>query len=330
MAAPSTLEREPTIPRAQAPAPPPPVRRSRVLSARRLPFVFATPAVLLVAVMLVVPLVYTIVLSTTSAEGSLNRPMDFIGLQNYWTALTDSGRFWPAVMRTAVFTIAAVVIELVLGLGIALLLQKPFRGRGAVRLLILLPLVATPVAVSMMWLLIFEPSIGFANQLLGWLGIPAQGFLSDPAQSMPVLIFIDAWQWTPMIALILMAGLTTVPEEPVEAAMMDGANAWQRFFHVVLPIIWPTVLVAVLLRSIDALKTFDLIYALKGPGGGPFHEAETLNILVYTLTFAFGEFGYASAVLMLFFILVVAFCAVLVLSRRRGDLPRASKGKRIR
>lgn len=323
----ATLEREPTIEARKPPLQPePPIRRNRVIiSARRLPLVFVTPAVILITIMLVVPLVYTIGLSMTSAEGSLNRPLDFIGLQNYWSALTDSDRFWPAVMRTAVFTVSAVVIELVLGLGIALLLQRPFRGRGAVRLLILLPLVATPVAVSMMWLLILEPSIGFANQLLSWFGIPAQGFLSDPAQSMPVLIFVDAWQWTPMVALILMAGLTTVPDEPIEAAMMDGANAWQRFFHVVLPIIWPTVLVAVLLRSIDALKTFDLIYALKGPGGGPFHEAETLNILVYTLTFAFGDFGYASAVLMLFFVLVVAFCAVLVLSRRRKSVPSTQK-----
>lgn len=293
-------------------------RVSWQIPARRLPLVFATPAVGLVLAMLLIPLGYTIFLSTTSAEGSLDRGLDIVGLQNYLRALTDSERFWPAVLRTAHFTLVAVAIELVLGMGIALLLHRPFRGRGLVRLLILLPLVATPVAVSMMWLLIFEPSIGFANQLLGWLGLPAQGWLSDPAQSMPVLIFIDAWQWTPMIALILMAGLTTVPDEPVEAAMVDGANAWQRFLHVVLPIVWPTVLVALLLRAIDALKTFDLIYALKGQGGGPFHEAETLNILVYTLTFAFGEFGYASAVLMLFFVLVIAFCAVLVLSRRRS------------
>lgn len=299
------------------------LRRGAALSPRQLQKAFAAPAVVLIAGMLIIPLFYTVTISLTGAEGTLAHGVDFVGFQNYWRALTDSERFWPAVGRTAGFTVAAVAIEVALGMVIALLLQKPFLGRGLVRLLILLPLVATPVAVSMMWLLIFEPSVGFANQLLSWVDIPAQGWLSDPVQAMPVLIFIDVWQWTPMVALVLMAGLTTVPDEPVEAAMVDGANAWQKFYHVVLPIIWPTVLVAVLLRSIDALKTFDLIYALKGPGGGPFHEVETLNIYAYTLTFTFGQFGHAFAVLMLFFILVITFCAVLVLAKRSSrDLRR--------
>lgn len=292
---------------------------SFVWTPRRMKWAFAGPAVVVIAAMLIIPVVFTIGLSLTGAEGAISRGADFAGFDNYARILTDADRFWPAVWRTLVFTVVAVAVQLTVGMAIALLLQKPFRGLGVVRLLILLPLVATPVAVGMMWLLIFEPTIGFANQLLGWLNIPAQGWLTDPSQALPTLIFIDIWQWTPMVALILMAGLTTVPEEPIEAAKVDGATAIQRFRHVTLPLIWPTVVVAVLLRSIDGLKTFDIIYALKGPGGGAFHEAETLNIYGYALTFEFSEFGYASAVLMVFFILVIAVCAVLVLVRGRAS-----------
>ena len=130
-------------------------------------------------------------------------------------------------------------------------------------------------------------------------------------------MFVDIWQWTPMVALILLAGLTAIPEEPDEAARIDGANAVQRFWYVTLPLLGPTVITAILLRSIDALKTFDILYATKGKGGGSFHEAETLNILAYSYSFDYNKYGLSSAVLVLFFILIAAVCAFLVLGRRR-------------
>lgn len=281
-------------------------------------WIFITPAVAFVLLMIAFPIGYTSYLSLTDAARAVTRPREFVGLENYGTWLADTKRFWPAVGRTAYFTLAAVAIELVLGLAIALLIRKPFRGQGLVRVLILLPLVATPVAVGMMWLLIFEPSIGFANELLSWFGIPAQGWISSPEQALNTLIFVDVWQWTPMMVLILLAGLTALPDEPIEAARVDGAGAWQRLWHITLPLLTPVMGAAVILRSIDALKTFDILYATKGRGGGSKNEVETLNILAYSESFEYSQYGSASALLILFFVLIIVVLVAIAMLRRWG------------
>lgn len=286
---------------------------------RNLKWILTVPAVAFVALLIAFPIGYTIFLSVTDAAGAVTRPFEFIGFDNYTHWLTDTRRFWPAVWRTVYFTGLALALELVLGLGIALLLRKTFRGQGLVRVLILLPLVATPVAVGMMWLLIFEPSIGFANVAMDWLGLPRQGWLSDKDTALNTIIFIDVWQWTPMIVLILLAGLTTLPEEPDEAARVDGANAWQRFRHITLPLLMPVIIAAAMLRAIDALKTFDIIYATKGRGGGSNNEAETLNLLAFGEAFEYSNYGRASALLMLFFGFIVIVLAVLAILRKKGD-----------
>lgn len=277
--------------------------------------VLAGPAVAFIAAMVVVPVVYTVVLSLTDAAGSVRTGFDFIGLRNFVEVLSDTDRFWPAVARTAIFTISAVLLELVGGMAIALLLRRPFRGQGFVRTSVLLPLIATPVAVGFMWLLIFEPTIGAANYLLSLAGLPAQGWISSPEQALPTLIFVDVWQWTPMVALILLAGLSTLPEDPDEAARIDGASAAQRFWYVTIPLLKPTIAAALLLRGIDALKTFDILYATKGRGGGSFHEAETLNIYAYGLSFDYNYYGVASAVLVLFTAMIVLLATGLLRSQ---------------
>ncbi len=287
---------------------------------RNLKYLLTLPAVLFVGLLIAFPIGYTVFLSLTDAKGSVTRPFSFSGLDNYVFWLTGSDRFWPAAGRTAYFTVLALVLELVLGLAIALLLRKPFRGQGLIRVFLLLPLVATPVAVGMMWLLIFEPSIGFANVMMKSLGLPVQGWLSDPSQALNTVIFIDVWQWTPMVTLICLAGLSTLPEEPDEAARVDGANTWQRFRHITLPLLYPTLGAAAILRAIDALKTFDIIYATKGRGGGSTHEAETLNILAYSESFEYSQYGSASALLMLFFLLIIAVLSALAILRKKANL----------
>lgn len=268
-------------------------------------WVLAGPSIIFVASLLLIPIVWTLYLSTTDARRTIRREFSFVGFQNYLDVLSDTDRFWPAVGRTISFTGGALFFELVLGMVIALLLWRPFRGQGMVRTIVLLPLVATPVAVGMMWRLLFEPNIGFVNVFIGWFGIPPQPWLSDPSTSLATLVFVDVWQWTPMVALILLAGLTSLPEEPIEAAKVDGANAWQRFWLVIVPSMWPVIIAAVILRGIDALKTFDILYATKGKGGGSSNDVETLNIYAYGLSFDFNEYGVASAVLILFFILIL-------------------------
>ncbi|MBG0740389.1 sugar ABC transporter permease [Paeniglutamicibacter antarcticus] len=271
-----------------------------------------------VGVLIAFPLAWTLYLSLTDAHGSVRAASHFVGFGNYLEVLKDTERFWPATGRTFAFTLSALAVEMVLGMCIALLLWRPFRGEKWVRVAILLPLVATPVAVGMMWRLIFDPNIGFANQLLNFLGLPSQPWLSSPETALPTLVFVDIWQWTPMVVLILLAGLTALSDEPDEAARIDGANAWQRFRFVTLPLLMPTVIVAVLLRSIDALKTFDILYATKGKGGGSFNEVETLNVYAYGLSFDYNSYGLASAVLILFFLIIVA-CMFILTRRRKGN-----------
>jgi len=281
-------------------------------------WLFAGPAMAFVGVLIIFPLGWTVFLSLTDAEGSVRADKSFVGLQNFATVLTDTGRFWPAVLRTVEFTGVALFVEMVIGMGVALLLWRPFRGEKWVRVAILLPLVATPVAVGMMWRLILDPNIGFANQMLGWVGIPPQPWLAGESTALMTTAFIDIWQWTPMVVLILLAGLTSLPEEPNEAALVDGANAWQRFRFVTLPMLLPTVIVAILLRGIDAIKTFDILYATKGKGGGSFHEVETLNVYAYGLSFDYNEYGLASAVLLIFFFIIIGSMWALT-SRRKAD-----------
>jgi len=279
-------------------------------------WLFAAPAMVFVGLLIVVPLAWTVYLSLTDAQGSVRAESKFVGLANYLQVFGDTERFWPAVLRTFTFTGGAVVAEMVLGMGIALLLWRPFKGEKWVRVAILMPLVATPVAVGMMWRLIFDPNIGFANQLLSWFGIPSQPWLSGQKTALPTLIFVDVWQWTPMIVLILLAGLTSLSEEPDEAARIDGANAWQRFRFVTLPLLRSTVIVAIVLRGIDALKTFDILYATKGKGGGSFHEVETLNVYAFGLSFDYNDYGIASTVLILFFLLIIAIMWMVTYRRK--------------
>ena len=282
-------------------------------------WVLAAPAMIFTALLIAFPLGWTLYLSLTDASGSVRADSEFIGLENYGEVLTDFDRFWPAVWRTVYFTGGALAFEMALGMAIALLLWRPFRGEKWVRVAILLPLVATPVAVGMMWSLILDPNIGFANQALAWFGIPAQPWLAGQDTALTTLMFVDIWQWTPMVVLILLAGLTSLSDEPDEAARVDGASAWQRFWYVTFPLVMPVFITAILLRGIDALKTFDILYATKGKGGGSFHEVETLNVYAYGLSFDYNEYGMSSAVLIIFFMMIVGCIWLLTARKKRSN-----------
>jgi multiple sugar transport system permease protein len=282
-------------------------------------WLFASPAMAFVAVLIIFPLGWTIYLSLTDAEGSVRAAKEFVGFANFAEVLTDTDRFWPATWRTIVFTGVVLAFEVSLGMAVALLLWRPFKGEKWVRVAILMPLVATPVAVGMMWRLIFDPNIGLANTVIGWFGIPPQPWLAGESTALATTMFIDIWQWTPMVVLILLAGLTSLAEEPQEAALIDGASAWQRFRFITLPLLMPTVIVAILLRGIDALKTFDILYATKGKGGGSFHEVETLNVYAYGLSFDYNKYGISSTVLIIFFLLIVGSMWLLTSRKKEVD-----------
>ena len=278
-----------------------------------LPFVAPTGVVLMV--MLLFPLGYTLYLSLMEwfAAGP---PPHFVGFENYAALLGDE-RFLNAVVRTLIFTAIAVVVEVALGIALALLFERRFVGRGVARTLFLLPMVATPVAIALVWMLMFDPATGVLNYLLTLVGLPPSLWVNDPWLAIPSLALVDIWQWTPLVMLIVLGGLTALPNEPFEAALIDGASRWQVFRYLTLPLLRPYIAVAALFRSIDALKTFDPIFVITR--GGPGFASETLNLYIYNMAFEYLHFGSSSAMLVVFFGIVLGFSVLLIGVRRRAS-----------
>lgn len=283
---------------------------------RNLKWIYTMPAVLFVLVMMLFPILYTFRISFFEWSMSAITPPKWVGLDNYITLLTE-GRFWRAVSSTLYFTVVALVIEIVLGVAIALLLSREFRGKNFIKTIFLLPMVATPVAMGLVWMMIYEPTIGAANMMLKMMGLKPLLWLASPDQALGSLIIVDVWQWTPMIALIVMAGLATIPTDPYEAADVDGAGRWRKFISITLPLLRTTILVAAMLRLIDVLKTFDIIYATTQ--GGPDLSTETLNIYGYVLGFQYFKLGMASALLVIFFALVLGLTLLMIWMRKRME-----------
>ncbi len=201
----------------------------------------------------------------------------FVGLENY-IRLVQTPAFHNAVFRTLEFTIIDVPLELGLGLGLALLLNQPLKGLRLWRALLILPLMTPPVVGSMLWKVLLRPTgAGIFNFFLGFLGVPAQGFLGDPAQALPALVLIDVWLFTPFVATILLAGLQSLPRDPYEAALVDGASTWQSFRYITLPLLVPFFIVVAFFRGIDSLNVFDTIYGTTM--GGPGDSSRVMNIM---------------------------------------------------
>jgi len=287
---------------------------------RNLKWVFTLPSVIFVVLMMAFPIFYTIWISFHEWSMSSVVAPKWVGGENYATLFKDA-RFWNSVEVTVVFTLSTVVLQTVLGVAVALLFFRKIRGKSIARTLMLLPMVATPVAMGLVWQLIYEPTIGSANELLKMFGLKPMDWLASPSQAMMSLVIIDVWEWTPMIALIVMAGLATLPSEPYEAADVDGANGFQKFRYITLPLLIPTILAAGLLRLIDSLKTFDIIYATTQ--GGPNYASETLNLYGYVLGFQYFKLGLASALIVVFFLIVFSLIlAVLGIRKRMEGLHR--------
>lgn len=281
---------------------------------RNLRWIFPAPAMLAMAVLMVFPLVYTAYLSLHEWYASSALGPELIGFQNYANLVTTDDRFWPAFVRTLVFTAGSVVLAVTSGLGIAHLLVRNFPGRGLARTLVLLPMIATPVAMALVWMTMMSPTIGVLNYLLRSLGLPASEWVANPTTVIPSLLVVETWMWTPMIALICLAGLSALPSEPFESALVDGASAWQVFWNVTLPLMRSTLVVAALFRTIDALKVFDIVYVMTE--GGPGFASETLNLYVFQTSFKYLHLGYASALIVIFFSLILGASLLLLKVRR--------------
>lgn len=273
---------------------------------------FVLPAVIVVVGIIIFPWVFTIWMS--GQEWKVGQAPRFVGFANYTRMLTDA-RFIESAIHTVVYTALAVILPLVLGTLAALIFHSRFPGRGLLRAIFVMPMMATPVAIALVWTMMFHPQLGVMNYLLSLVGIPAQLWVFHPATVIPSLVLVETWQWTPLVMLILLGGLAAIPAEPYESAQIDGATPWQMFRHITLPMLAPFMLVAAMIRTIDAVKSFDIIFAMTQ--GGPGTASETINLYLYSVAFVYYDVGYGSAIAIIFFLLVVGLSVLLLVLRRR-------------
>ena len=282
---------------------------------RKIPplFWFVIPALVVILAVIVFPWAFTLWMSLF--EWKIGSQATFAGFGNY-TELLGNRRFLESVGHTLLFTAMAVAAPLVLGTAAALVFHQKFAFRGFLRGAFVLPMMATPVAIALVWTMMFHPQQGVLNYLLSLVGIGPSEWVYSPRLALVCLVMVDVWQWTPLVMLIVLGGLASLPTDPFEAATMEGASRWQMLRYVTLPLLLPFIMVAAVVRLIDALKTFDTIYVITQ--GGPGTASETINLYLYLQAFSFYQIGKASAVVVVFFVLVVALSWLLFWLRERS------------
>jgi multiple sugar transport system permease protein len=278
------------------------------------PFIwFIVPAVIVIIAVIIFPWMFTLWMSLF--DWKIGSKATFAGLSNY-AELAGNTRFLESIAHTLIFTAMAVAAPLVLGTAAALVFHKEFPMRGFLRGAFVLPMMATPVAIALVWVMMFHPQQGVLNYLLSLVGIGPSEWVYSPRLAIACLVLVDIWQWTPLVMLIVLGGMASLPADPFEAALMEGASRWQTFRYVTLPMLLPFILVAGVVRMIDALKTFDTIYVITQ--GGPGTASETINIYLYLQAFSFYQIGKSSAVVVVFFALVVGLSMLLFWLRERS------------
>jgi multiple sugar transport system permease protein len=279
----------------------PPGRRSGGFSQRKLAAFMVAPSMVVIALVAAYPIFYAIWLSLNEYSVRVPGLKRWAGFKNYETAL-GSSEFWEAFRTTLIFTGASVFLELILGLAMAMAMHAAFAGRSLLRTVVLVPWAVLTVVTAMMWRTMFEPQLGFVNTMLGSIGFSGDTvWLGEEPHALLVMIFADTWKTAPFMALLLLAGLQTIPNEIYEAARVDGATAWQRFTKITLPLLKPAILVALIFRTLDALRIFDLPFVLtKGA-----HGTNTLSLISYQELQQNNIIGLGSALAVLTFITVM-------------------------
>ncbi len=275
-------------------------------------WLFIAPSLLVILSIVLFPWVFTIWMS--AHEWNPGAPPTYVGLRNY-VELFTSNRFIESTVRTIYFTFLSVILPVIFGTFSAVVFHRKFPLRGLARGIFILPMMATPVAIALVWTMMFHPQLGVLNYLLSLIGIPPQLWVYSASTVIPSLVLVEVWHWTPLVALIVLGGLAALPVEPYEAAMIDGASRWQTFQYITLPLILPFIVVAAIIRTIDALKTFDTIFVITQ--GGPGVASETISIHLYMQAFAFHNVGYASALVVVFFVIIVATALFLLYLRQK-------------
>ncbi|WP_376989504.1 carbohydrate ABC transporter permease [Bosea sp. R86505] len=297
---------------------------SRQALNRASPYVFLAPAAAVMLVALVNPVMQSVWLSFH--EWSIGTPPDqtrFVGLENYrW--LLASQAFWTSVSVTLIFAAAVVVLETVFGVALALALDRELRGMSMIRTIFILPMMIAPIVVGLIWRFMYNEQFGTLTTLFQALGLPTVPWLSSPDMALASVIIADIWQWTPFIFILALAALQSLPASAIEAARIDGANGWQMIFFIKLPLMAPVIVVAALLRLIDAFKVLEVVYILTE--GGPGLSTEILSLHIYKTAFVSQQLGRASALsnLLLLIVMAITLALVAVTKLREAAARRAS------
>lgn len=265
------------------------------------------PAVLYLLALSIYPTIYSLWIAFHNYSLYRRDLVSFSGIDNF-TDLLDSDVFKQSFVVTLVFAAAAVFIELVLGFAIAVLLDRKMRGVNVLRTLLMIPVLISPVAMGLTFRYIFAPTYGLLTYLLRLVHIPSPDWTVSVTWALPVVIFADVWQWTPFVALILLSGMQSVSTEVTEAAELDGLTEWQKLWRIVVPLIRPVLLVVVLIRLIDSIRMFDLVFVMTR--GGPGSTTEVLSLFSYVTGFASGDMGSASAIAWVTVVIVNVLVAI--------------------
>ena len=268
------------------------------------------PALVVVLGLVMFPSLYMFNLSFRDyflTNPNAGRP--WVGLENYRRLFTDS-RFHDAALRTGIYTTISVGVSMVAGIALGKFISLGFRGGNTLRTLLIVPLVTTPLVVGAAFRFMLDADFGVINYYLGVVGLPELQWLSDPMLALPMTALVDAWQWTPFVALIVAAGIETLPPEPFEAARIDRASRWQEMRYLTIPMLRPLLTIAFLIRFMDAFREFDKIFILTA--GGPGTSSETLPIYLWRFSFSYFEMGFAAAAGVTMLIAITLVSSVIV------------------
>ena len=268
-------------------------------------YLFIGPALVILSVTSLYPIVYSVVMSLF--DWNWGSRMNFVGLENYVNLLTGRS-FWQVLGQTFLFTGGAVSVEMLLGLALALVVNRLGFGLDVLRTLLLTPLMVSGIIVALMWKVLLDPTLGIVNYLLQTVGWPTSVWFGSQATAMPSIILVDTWWQTAFVFIVLSAGLQSLPKEPFEAAEVDGANGLQTFRFLTLPMLRPVLLTVLIFRTIDCLKVFAIIFGTTG--GGPAQSTESIQTLAYRTAFKFLQLSQSMTLMVVFSFIILAICLI--------------------
>jgi len=314
-----------------------------LLGDKYIKYTLVTPSIIIMLVVTLVPMIFLLVMSVTDVKLlNFNRTWKFVGLDNYIYFFTKDRLFWPTLIRTFEYTVLALLTQLVLGLGLAVLFQRHFIGRNLVSSFLIIPVMTCPIVIAMLWKSMMNSETGVLNVLLRKLGGSGINWLTNEPlawiQEIPLIgpflvsnananigfvsmILVNTWQWTPFVFLMVLAGINSLPKEPFEAAYVDGANTWQQFRNITLPLLKPVMNVIILMRLIDLMKVYDQIYALFGDN----ITTRTLNIHIFAIGLTNQNYGRGSALSIIVLLFIVTITKVLTTFNEKIDIKRVRK-----